>query len=431
MLPAWLLFAVSIAYVGLLFAIAHAGDRAAARQPAPAARPWVYSLALAVYCTSWTFYGAVGRAATSGWDFLPINLGPVLMFVAGYPLVLRIVEISKRNNITSIADFIGARYGRHQSVAMLVTLIAVTGVLPYIALQIKAVAFSFETLAGPGTAPARDSALVIAGLLAVFAILFGTRQVVSSETHHGMMLAIAFESVIKLVTFLAVGLYAVYGVYHGFADAYAHALVLPQVLHAPESGDWQAGFFTQTVLAMGAVLCLPRQFQVAVVENTAAADVRAARWIFPLYLGLLSVLVLPLAAAGLQRLPEARADTYLLALPLSQGHPLLALAAYVGGFSAATSMVIVACIALSTMLCNEVVMPVLLRMRGAGYARGRDLSGLLKRIRRIAIVAIVALAYLYYRWFGGPGTLSSIGLLSFSAVAQFLPALIGGLYWRR
>ena len=437
MLPGWLLFLVSASYVGLLFGIAHYGDRVSAFGRTPAQQPLIYSLALGVYCTSWTFYGAVGRAADSGWDFLPIYLGPLLVFVFGMPLLSRIIEVSKRHNITSIADFIGARYGRHQPLALWVTLIAVLGVLPYIALQLKAVAFGFEVLASPLSLSGGvgqhygDSALVVAGLLAVFAILFGTRQVVSSENHHGMVLAIAFESVIKLLAFLAVGLYVCYGIYDGFGDAYRQALRLPQMRETLGQADWQLGFWTQILLAALAVICLPRQFHVAVVESTSPRDLRRARWVFPLYLLLISLFVAPIAAAGLARLPPGTAaDTYLLALPLANGHGLLSLAAYLGGFSAATSMVIVETIALSTMLSNEVVMPVLLRSRRLRLGERGDLSWLLKLIRRVAIVAIIAAAYLYYRLFTGLGTLSAIGLLSFAAVAQFAPAVIGGMVWR-
>lgn len=437
MLPGWLLFLVSASYVGLLFGIAHYGDRVSAFGRTPAQQPLIYSLALGVYCTSWTFYGAVGRAADSGWDFLPIYLGPLLVFVFGMPLLSRIIEVSKRHNITSIADFIGARYGRHQPLALWVTLIAVLGVLPYIALQLKAVAFGFEVLASPLSLSGGvglhygDSALVVAGLLAVFAILFGTRQVVSSENHHGMVLAIAFESVIKLLAFLAVGLYVCYGIYDGFGDAYQQASRLPQLSEPLGRADWQLGFWTQTLLAALAVICLPRQFHVAVVESTSPRDLRRARWVFPLYLVLISLFVVPIATAGLARLPVGTAaDTYLLALPLANGHGLLSLAAYLGGFSAATSMVIVETIALSTMLSNEVVMPLLLRSRRLRLGERGDLSWLLKLIRRAAIVAIIAAAYLYYRLFTGLGTLSAIGLLSFAAVAQFAPSVIGGMVWR-
>ena len=440
MLQGWSLFLISAAYVALLFAVAYHGDRRATTDGAPARKPWTYSLALGVYATSWTFYGAVGRAASSGWDFLPIYLGPILLFAFGGRVIGQLIRISKRHNITSIADFIGARYGRHQKLAMLVTLIAVVGIVPYIALQLKAVAFGFDVLVrsrADATAPLApagffsDGALLIALLLAAFAILFGTRQVVSSENHHGMVLAIAFESVVKLLAFIAVGLYVCYGIYDGVGDAYTHAAKLSQ-MSAPLVRDaWRAGFVAQTALAAIAVLCLPRQFHVLVVENTARSDLRRARWVFPIYLMLISVLVLPIAAGGLEHLPPGSAvDTFMLTLPLAHGHDWLALVAYLGGFSAATSMVIVATIALSTMLSNEVLMPVLIASKRLRLAERGDLSGLLKNIRRIAIVAIVTAAYLYYRLFTGPGSLSTIGLLSFAAVAQFAPSVVGGLVWR-
>lgn len=439
MLSSIVLLLVSAAYVALLFGIAYWGDRRAARRGAPAAKPWTYSLALGVYCTSWTFYGAVGRAVDSGWDFLPIYLGPLLVFAFGHPLLARLIQLSKRHNITSVADFIGARYGRHQRLAMGVTLVVVVGVLPYIALQLKAVAFGFAVLsrspggleAGAPLDPFHDSALFFALLLAGFSILFGTRQIVSSENHHGMVLAIAFESTVKLLAFVAVGLYACYGVFGGIGSAYTEALRLPQLWAPLHSGSWHAGFITQTLLAAIAILCLPRQFHVAVVESTSTTDLRRARWVFPLYLLLVSAWVLPIAAAGLQRLPAGSApDTFVLALPRAAGQGWLALATYLGGFSAATSMVIVETIALSTMLSNEVVMPLLLRSRRLRLAERGDLSSLLKAVRRGAILAIVCAAWLYYRLFAGSGTLSAIGLLSFAAVAQFAPSVIGGLLWR-
>jgi Na+/proline symporter/signal transduction histidine kinase len=433
-LSGWTLFAISTGYVALLFAVAYIGDRRARVAGPPARKPWVYSLALCVYCTSWTFYGAVGRAAGSGWDFLPIYLGPVLVFLLGGPLLRRIIRISKRHNITSIADFVGARYGRHQPIAMLVTAIAVVGVLPYIALQLKAISFGFEVLAGApvSTPQVVDGALATAIMLAAFAILFGTRDLVSTESHHGMVLAIAFESLVKLAAFLAVGLYATYVLRDGIVDAYSNALTLTEVSMPARDSTWRAGFISQTLLAALAIICLPRQFHVAVVENTALSDLRTSRWVFPLYLAIISVFVLPIAAAGLEEFSGAAvpADTFVLALPLAADHRWLALGAYFGGFSAATGMVIVETIALSTMICNEIVMPMLLRSQRLNRPPGQDLSGLIKTVRRMAIVLIVALAYVYFRLFTGPGTLTQIGLLSFAAVAQFAPGLIGGVLWR-
>ena len=436
MLSSWALFSISMGYVALLFAIAYFGDRRARLAWAPSRKPWVYSLALGVYCSSWTFYGAVGRAAKGGWDFFPIYLGPILVFVFGAPLLTRIVRISKRHNITSIADFVGARYGKHQPIAMLITGIAVIGVLPYIALQLKAVAFGFDVLSGAPTSETSfflDNAIFIAALLAAFSILFGTREVVSSENHHGMVLAIAFESVVKLLAFIGVGLYVMYSLRNGFADAYEHAVRLARSREPVSDSAWRYGFIGQTILAGAAIFCLPRQFHVAVVESTALDDVGTARWLFPMYLALISLFVMPIAAAGLEQFAGSQVapDTFVLELPLANNQSWLALAAYLGGFSAATSMVIVETIALSTMLCNEVVMPVLLRSGKLSRRPGQDVSGLIKLIRRTAIVLIVAFAYVYYRLFTGPGTLAQIGLLSFTAVAQFAPSIVGGVYWKR
>ena len=453
MLEVWSLFLISAIYVAVLFAIAALGDRQAqsrsqapsgSRTPGqtqarsgPLAKPWTYSLALGVYATSWTFYGAVGRAASSGWDFLPIYLGPMLVFLFAGGFIARLIDLSKRHNITSIADFVGARYGRNQLLAMFVTVVAVLGVVPYIALQLKAVAFGFELLAhGEGEAGVDGSvfdngALFVAALLAAFAILFGTRQVVASENHHGVVLAIAFESTVKLLAFLLVGLFACYHVFDGFGDAWGHALTRIAAQADPLDGRWQAGFAAQTLLAAAAVLCLPRQFHVTVVENAVTSDLKRARWVFPLFLLAISIFVLPIAAAGLDRLqPGASGDTFMLALPLSQGQGWLALIAYLGGFSAATSMVIVETIALSTMVSNELVLPVLLGSKRFRLAERGDLSGLVKNIRRAAIIAITAVAYLYYRLYTGPGSLTAIGLLSFAAVAQFAPAIVGGVLWR-
>lgn len=436
MLSRWTLLAISTAYVGLLFAIAYYGDRKARLTGAPLRKPLVYSLALGVYCTSWTFYGAVGHAATSGWDFLPIYLGPILVFLFFTPLLKRIVRISKHHNITSIADFVGARYGRHQPIAMVVTVVAVVGVLPYIALQLKAVAFGFDVLSLSLPFPAArvifDNPLLIAAMLAAFAILFGTREVLSTENHHGMVLAIAFESVIKLVAFVAVGVYVAYVLRNGFADSYSHAMALPQIAGIVADERSTFSFILQTLLAGVAVFCLPRQFHVVVVENTSLRDLDTARWLFPAYLLVFCVLVIPIAEVGLVTFygTGTDADTFMLSVPLAEGRHALALAAYIGGFSAATGMVIVETIAISTMICNELVMPVLLRTGKVGHSPGQDITHVIRLIRRFAIVAVVALAYAYFKLFTGPGSLTQIGLLSFAAVAQFAPSIVGGVYWK-
>ena len=427
MISGWLLLVVAALYVGLLFAVAWFGDRKPLYPRKARLRPLVYSLALAVYCSSWTFYGAVGTAARNGLGYLAIYLGPALLFIFGFGLITRLVTVAGQRNITTIADFIGARFGKSHGLAALVALIAVIAVVPYLALQFKAMAMSVDVLSGSGPetiVPSTDSALWCALLLAAFAILFGTRSIDASEHHHGMMLAIAVESLIKLITFLGL---AAYALWRGPGlDVLDH---LPQAQLAPGHSP---GFLAQTVLAFCAMFCLPRQFQIGVVECEDPRDLGRARWMFPLYMLLISAAVLPIVAAGIH-LPQVRGgldDAWVLNLPLAYGDRGVALIAFIGGFSAATGMVIVATVALSTMISNDLVMPALLRIRRLRLEQRQDLSLLLLRIRRIAIVALVLLAYGYYRMVADSANLAATGLLAFAAVAQFAPAIIAALYWR-
>jgi Na+/proline symporter/signal transduction histidine kinase/CheY-like chemotaxis protein len=428
-ISAWVLLLVSVVYVGGLFALAYYGDRRPLYPSRVWLRPIVYSLALAVYCTSWTFYGAVGTAARSGLSFLPIYLGPILLFVLGFGLFRRLVLIAKERKITSIADFIGARFGKSHALGALVTLIAVTAVVPYLALQLKAVAMGFDVLAGTttqsgGTPLLADNALYVALMLAVFAILFGTRGIDATEHHQGMMLAIAAESLVKLLAFVAVGVYAL--MQTGGIEAFSEPLRNAASIELP------TGFFAQTVLAFAAIFCLPRQFQVGVVECDNPNDLDRARWMFPLYLGIICLLVLPIVHAGAQAAigTNIAPDAYVLWLPMAHGDRFLAIFAYIGGFSAATGMVIVASVALATMVSNDLVMPALLRIRALHLERRDDLSGIVLGVRRVTIVLLALFAFGYYRATSHAQNLASIGLLSFAAVAQFAPAIVGGLYWR-
>lgn len=440
-----LIIGVSFAYLGLLFAIAYWADRRADQGRSVIAHPTVYALSLAVYCTAWTFYGSVGRAAETGLGFLPIYLGPTLIALLWGSLLLKMVRVSKAERITSIADFIASRYGKSQALGGLVTVIAVIGVVPYIALQLKAIAWSFTILQHypevrmPDHSSLsfwRDTAFIVALLLAAFTILFGTRQLDASERHEGMVAAIAFESIVKLTAFLAVGLLVTLG-FLGLNGPELPSVVgderlasmlepLLQPSVAP-SQDW----FAISLLAALAVMLLPRQFQVAVVENSDERHLRRAVWLFPLYLLLINLFVIPIAIAGLITFPDGGvdADTFMLTLPIAFEQPWLALLVFIGGLSAATGMVIVETIALSTMVSNDLVLPGLLR-RWGGRPPAADLGRLLLNIRRGAIVVVLLLGYLYYRFAGEAYALVSIGLISFVAVAQFAPAVIGGLYWR-
>ena len=422
-----LLWLVSLAYVGLLFAIAWFGDRRPLYPSRPFLRPLVYALAMAVYCSSWTFYGAVGTAARSGIAYLPIYLGPILLFLFGRVLVQRLALIARKRSITSITDFLAARFGKSQKLAALVTLIAVTASVPYIALQFKAVAISVNALSDHGMASPGslgDASLWCAALLAAFAILFGTRGIDATEHHHSLMLAIAVESVIKLLALAAV---AVFATQHGPGLAASLERPVQQLEHG-----LPPGFMVQTLLAFCAVFCLPRMFQVSFVECEEPGHVRHARWIFPGYLLLVSVLVLPIVAAS-EQLPElglSSPDSWLLRLPMAHGSHAIALLAYLGGFSAATGMVIVATVALATMVSNDLVMPALLRIRRLQLERREDLSTIVLGVRRVAIMALAAVAYIYDRVTASVENLAAMGLLAFVAVVQFAPPILCALYWR-
>lgn len=445
MIPGALVVAVAWSYLGLLFAIAYWADRRADQGRSVIGHPTVYALSLAVYCTAWTFYGSVGRATATGLGFLTIYLGPTLMALLWASLLVKMVRISKSQRITSIADFIASRYGMSQLLGGLVTAIAVIGVVPYIALQLKAVAWSYTILleypqvrmpVHQGLPFWQDTAFVIALLLAAFTILFGTRHLDASERYEGMVAAIAFESIVKLFAFLAVGIWVTLGLL-GIGEGFGAprlsdlglndrvARLLDPAIESPR--DW----FAISLLAGLAVVLLPRQFQVAVVENTSERQIRRAIWLFPLYLLLINLFVIPIAVAGLLVFPDGtiNPDTFVLTLPIAFGETWLALTVFIGGLSAATGMVIVETIALSTMVSNDLVLPLLLRLWGAGRP-GANLGRLLLAIRRAAIIAILLLGYLYYHLAGEAYALVAIGLISFAAVAQFAPAVFGALYWR-
>ena len=447
MVAGWGVVLSALVYLCCLFAVAHWGDQSGRRLMEGPARSTIYALALAVYCTSWTFFGSVGLASRSGLDFVTIYIGPVLMIGLGQALVARVVRIAKAQNITSIADFIAARYGKSERVAALVCLIAVIGAIPYIALQLKAVSASLGVFlaASDAAAVARtvpifgDLALVVAIVLAGFAVAFGTRHTDATEHQDGLMLAIALESVVKLVAFVAVGVFVTFWMFGGVDAILSEAAERSAdfVFFGQTSG--LGPFLTLVLLAGFASLLLPRQFHMAVVENRAIEDVRRVAWLFPLYLVLINIFVVPLALAGLATFGpgEIDRDMTVLALPLRDGANLIALAAFLGGLSAATAMVIVESVALAIMISNHLVLPLVLRRRGfsgmpgdAASARPTDLGGFILRVRRVAIAVVLLLAYMYYRS-SGEAALAAIGLLSFAAIAQIAPAFFGGLFWSR
>ena len=438
-MQSWVVVIVAFAYVTLLFAIASLGDRRSAARGPGRPRPYIYALSLAIYCTSWTFFGSVGLASERGLEFLAIYIGPLLVFVFGFPLLKRIIRLAKSEKITSIADFLGARYGKSFAVASIATLIAVVGAIPYIALQLKAISGSVSLMVEHYSgAPlsfdpfVSDISLIIAMLLALFAVLFGTRHADATEHQDGLVLAVAVESVVKLAAFLAVGIFVTFFLFDSperLIDALAaNADVRDSLDYRTSLGTW----LVLTTLSGFAIIMLPRQFYVMIVENRSETELRTATWVFPLYLVAINLFVLPIALAGLALVGnETSSDLYVLSLPLLNGHDLLAMAAFIGGLSAATAMVIVASVALSIMVSNDLVIPLFVRrLLKTEPPENEDWSSLILNIRRASIFIVLFAAFLYYRESTNNARLASIGLMSFAAIAQFAPAFFGGLIWR-
>jgi Na+/proline symporter/signal transduction histidine kinase/CheY-like chemotaxis protein len=439
MLQGWVVIAVALAYIGLLFLIASYGDRKRGLGREGRGRLLIYPLSLAIYCTSWTFFGSVGFASRTGFDFLTIYIGPALMIGLFGPLLMRVVRLAKAQNITSIADLIAARYGKGQAVAATVALIAIVGSIPYIALQLKAVSSSLETILAHTTSSTEvtrpllgDIALFVALSMATFAVLFGTRHIDATEHQDGLMLAVATESIVKLVAFLAVGIFVTFWMFDGPVALFNEAMQRPSTAAIFSREPRIDTLVAMTLLSFVAFILLPRQFHVAVVENNNPGEIKRAVWLFPLYLVLINLFVVPIALAGLLTFSAGKVDSdmFVLALPLESGSNLFTIIAFVGGLSAATAMVIVESVALSIMVSNDLIMPLVLQRRGTLISGRENVGSLLLTVRRLAIFAILLLAYVYYRS-AGEAQLASIGLLSFAAIAQLAPAFFGGLLWRR
>lgn len=422
-----ILLLVAAAYIGVLFWLANWGDKTTPCALKISHHPFVYAFSLGIYCTSWTYYGSVGTAATSSWHYFPILLGPILLFLFGQGFLRKLILVSKKQNITTIADFISARYGKRQTTAVMVTMIALLATIPYIALQLKALSSSFLLL--QQDEQVSGTALALAGtlIMALFAIFFGTRKVDVTEYRSGLMLAVAFESIVKL---LALGIVAVL--------AWQSLTQVPDSFEAL-SEHWQSfdffnfNFVGQTLMAAAAIVCLPRQFHVVVVDNHNTSHLKTARWAFTLYLLLIAAMIIPIATAAIH--PDigygAAPDSFVLALPIMMEHPILATFVFIGGLSAATAMIVVATLTLSTMLSNDVVLPLLFKRKFKKNILNSSFKSQILLVRRFVIAAILLLSYMYQQWFGHGEALANMGLVAFSLVTQLLPAIVGGLYWRK
>jgi phosphoserine phosphatase RsbU/P len=423
-------------YLLLLFAIAYYGDWRRAQGRSIIANPYIYTLSLAVYCTSWTFFGSVGRAATQGLPFLTVYLGPTVMAFFWWFVLRKMLRICKENNLTTMSDFLTMRYGKRPWLGILTTLGVLVAIVPYIGLQLKSVADTYNILvqravASPLHVPVfHDTAFYVALILAVFCVLFGARHLDPTERHEGMVAAVAFESVIKLLAFLAIGLLVTYGLFKGWEDVFSQIRLKEGCLGllALNTGPSNSYLLmmVQTLLGMGAIILLPRQFHMAVVENTDERHILTAMWLLPLYLFVINLFVMPIACGGLLLgLPAAQGDTFVLQIPLQNGHPGLALVTFLGGLSASTAMVAVATVAVSTMLLNSLVMPGAIRLNLEKY-----LPIFLLNSKRITILLVILLGYSSYRLIGPSAMLVDMGLIAFCGVMQLAPAILGALYWR-
>lgn len=437
----WLIILSSVVYLLFLFSVAYYAERKAKTKKSIIDNPYIYALSLAVYCTAWTFFGSVGRATTTGIEFFYIYLGPILMGPLFWVVLRKIIRISKIQRITSIADFISTRYGKNVSLGVIVTLLCIVGIIPYIAIQLKAITSSIYIVTGNVQTTSsnsnffNDSTVYIAAGLSFFIILFGTRNVDATEKHEGMVAAIAFESIIKLVAFIVAGIFVTYFIFNGIGDIMTKAKQLPALnqlfqIHNPNT---YLQLLSTIVLSMMGILFLPRQFQVSVVENVKESHLKKAMWLFPLYLLIINVFVIPIAFGGTLASvgKNVNADTFVLALPMQAHKPWLTLLVYIGGFSAASSMIIVETIALSIMVSNNIVIPTLLSINAFKERLDNRISKFIIYSRRLSIVVIIFLAYLFEKLVAAKFSLVSVGMVSFVAVAQFGPAVIGGIYWKK
>ena len=438
MLHVNLVVLVCLVYVAVLFGVAFAGDRRARRDPSGwLSSPLIYTLSISIYCSSWTFFGSVGSAAKNGLEFLTIYLGPTIVFVGWWLFLRKLVTIGRIHHTTSIADFISARFGKSPALGALITILALVAITPYIALQLKAITASFQVTTYPAGALVAASQRLepdfvvtfwLAAGLCLFSIMFGVRNIDVNERHHGVIAAIAVEALVKLIAFLAVGAWVFVVLSRAPEAMFRNA---PVSLINPEQSlgaRWVALCF----LAGAAVICLPRQFQVTVVENSNDEQIRTASWMFPFYLFLMNLFVIPIAMAGLNYLPAGSdPDLFVLTLPLTNGQETIGLLAFLGGFSSATSMVIVASIALSTMISNHIVMPLAMRFSLVPTGSGQSARNFILTTRRASIVFTIFLGFVYFWVSRTSDALASIGLISFCGLIQPLPSLVAGLYWHR
>jgi len=433
------IIAISVIYLVLIFGAAFVAGRNQWWRKRLSDSSLVYALSLGVYCTAWTFYGSVGRAAHTGLGYLGVYLGPTLIAPLWIFFLKKIIRISKHLRITSVADFVSSRYGKSTALGVLVSILCIAIVVPYISIQLKALEFSFKLL--QDTTPTllsvpfyKDPLILFGCIFTVFAIYFGTRKLDPSEKHPGVVSVVALESLIKLVAFLIGALVIVYSIFNGFEDIFRQAAqqinLQKLAILTEEVVDYQTWFWVM-ILSAFAFIFLPRQFHMAVVENNSVRHLKKAVWITPLYLFLISVLVIPVALAGRVLFDSTvEADTYLLSIPMKEGYFIVASIVFIGGLAAISGMIMTSVISLSIMISNNIFLPLLLRINKQYEYFLEDLNTRLLQLRRLLIIMVMLLSYGFYKGFSINYSIVSVGLISFAGIAQLAPAILLGLYWK-
>ncbi|WP_041713663.1 PAS domain-containing hybrid sensor histidine kinase/response regulator [Paraglaciecola sp. T6c] len=424
------LMAIVVGYLLILFLLAFWGDK---RAKAHQQHPYIYSLALGVHCTSWAFFGTTTQAAHYGWAFIPTYMGVICVFLFAHPILRRVANVCHQHNISSLADFLSLRYDKSHFLAALVTLLCFIGVVPYIALQLDAVTGGIRVVTGADNLWPDGVGFYVAVLMAIFAVLFGTRSLNLTDKHPGLMFTVAFESVVKLAGLVIVGLFVCYSLYDGVFDLLGKAQLhqrASETINA-DSGVWV--YASQMLLGVCSMFCLPRQFHINFIENNGDKEITTARWLFPLYLLGMTLFVLPIALAGHMLFPEGSVstDTYALALPVASGNAWVTIIAFIGGLAAATSMIIVATLAMGVMISNNIATPLWLTLQLRTQQRHRLKPSSILLIRRATVLVVLGVAYFYHVNISQSASLVQSGVIAIALLSQTFPILLLGLYWKR
>ena len=430
----YLLFALVILYLGILFFIAYFAEKK--RSSFWVNNPYVYSLSLAVYCSAWTYYGSIGVAANQGLEYMAIYVGPIIIIPSWIYLNSKIIRISRVNKISSIADFIGLRYGNSRSLSAIIALVCILAIIPYIALQIKSISETFHliTVTENSTSILFDSSTYVVIIIALFSSYYGTKYVDASEKRLGIISAVAAESFFKLIFFVILGLFVVYGVFNGFEDIYRQAEKLPDFAAKNSFNGLEGSFnwFLMLMLSMSAIFLLPRQFHTAIIENRKEKHIKTAIWLFPLYLLIFNFFVFPIAWGGkiLFFGQDVNPELYSILIPQKFGNIFISTLVFFGGLSACISMIIISSISLSIMLSNNIIIPYgwLDKFKSENDT---DNTKSIVNIRKVSIFLLIISGFIFYKYLLLGKSLFSIGLVSFVLIAQLGPSFFGAIFWRR